>query len=198
VAAFERIFGATMFFGTDVLRPVAKVVHRARFNFLREARIWYNRDPNQRSQSGEFDNVIVLSDEFYREILAHRVPTDLEAVKVLAAAPAALDLFMWLAYRCYVAKGCESIPLFGDFGLAHQIGTVEYSRPRRFRAMLGQWLRTIRSLWPECPAEISRDGQSLIVDHSIAILPAEDKQGSGAMERVAGAAEPTIPRSGGR
>ena len=32
VAAFERTFGATIFFGTDSLTSNAKVVHRARFN----------------------------------------------------------------------------------------------------------------------------------------------------------------------
>ena len=48
VAAFERIFGATIFFGTDTMRATATVVHRARFNFLREAQIWYNRDPDRR------------------------------------------------------------------------------------------------------------------------------------------------------
>jgi hypothetical protein len=42
VGAFERIFGATIFFGTDSLRTKAKVVQRSRFNFLREAQIWYN------------------------------------------------------------------------------------------------------------------------------------------------------------
>jgi len=35
----------------------------------------------------------VPSDEFYQEVSAHPIPTDLEAVKVLAAAPAVLDLF---------------------------------------------------------------------------------------------------------
>ena len=45
--------------------------------------------------------MIVLSDEFYQEILAHPVPNDLEAVKLLAAAPAVLDLYMWLSYRCF-------------------------------------------------------------------------------------------------
>jgi hypothetical protein len=38
VAAFERIFGATMFFGTDALRGTAKVVQRSRFSFFQEAR----------------------------------------------------------------------------------------------------------------------------------------------------------------
>jgi hypothetical protein len=45
VAAFERIFGATIFFGTDSVRGGARVIHRCRFNFLREARIWTNETP---------------------------------------------------------------------------------------------------------------------------------------------------------
>jgi hypothetical protein len=160
VSAFERLFGATIFFGTDTLSGNPKLVWRARFNFLREAQIWHNRSPDQRVLPEEFGNVIVLSDEFYQETIAHPIPTDLEAVKVLAAAPAVLDLFMWLSYRCFRVRGRESIPIFGAFGLAHQIGSVEYSRPRRFRAMLEQWLGTIRTMWPECRARISSDGRS--------------------------------------
>lgn len=105
VAAFERIFGATIFFGTDALRGTAKVVQRSRFSFFQEAQIWYSRDTEQYPFSEQFENVIVLSDEFYREITAHPIPADLEAVKVLAASPAVLDLFMWLSYRCFLAKG---------------------------------------------------------------------------------------------
>jgi hypothetical protein len=178
VAAFERIFGATMFFGTDTVSGKAKVVQRARFNFLREAQIWYNRSPDQRVLCEDFENVIVLSDEFYQETIAHPVPTDLEAVKLLAGSPAVLDLFMWLSYRCYTARGQESIPIFGAFGLVHQIGTVEYSRPRRFRAMLEQWLRTIRAMWPECPARISPDGRNLLIEHGTAVLPEEVHAGA--------------------
>jgi hypothetical protein len=101
VAAFERIFGATIFFGTDSTRDRARVVHRARFNFLREAQIWYERDAAQNDCSERFENVVVLSDEFYAEVMAHPIPTDMEAVKVLASAPGVLDLFMWLVYRCF-------------------------------------------------------------------------------------------------
>ena len=114
---------------------------------MREAHIWYRREhPDQRTLSSEFENVNVLSDEFYQELTAHPVPNDLEAIKVLAASPAVLDLFMWLSYRCFTAKGTESIPLFGDFGLANQIGTTDYSRPRRFRAMVEQWLGASRGI----------------------------------------------------
>jgi hypothetical protein len=172
IGALERIFGATMFFGTDTAKPGAKVVHRSRFNFLREATIWYNRDENQPPLFEAFENVIVLSDEFYQEIVEHPIPTDLDAVRVLSSAPATLDLFMWLSFRCFSAKGEEYVPIFGPRGLAAQLGNVEYARPRRFREKLELWLRAIHGMWPECPARISADGSSLIVNRATAIVPA--------------------------
>jgi hypothetical protein len=52
VSAFERIFGATIFFGTDENKSAARVVNLARFNFLSEAQIWYNRAPLGRTAIG--------------------------------------------------------------------------------------------------------------------------------------------------
>ena len=52
VGAFERIFGATIFFGTDTMTGKAKMVQRSRFNFLQEALIWYDRNVEQRPLSG--------------------------------------------------------------------------------------------------------------------------------------------------
>jgi len=171
VAAFERVFGATIFFGTEQAKGTARVVNTCRFNFFQEAHIWYNRDSNTPFLSEGFENSIVLTDEFYAEVMAHPVPTDIEVVKTFASAPAVLDLFMWLAYRCFIAKAQEMIPIFGSFGLTAQLGSVEYSRPRRFRAMLEQWLVQVRVAWPECPAEISGDGLYLRVAPATAILP---------------------------
>jgi len=74
-------------------------MHQARFDFMREARIWYSRDPNQEVLPDGFENQIVLSDEFFREVTTHSIPTDLEAAKALSPYPAALDLYMWLSYR---------------------------------------------------------------------------------------------------
>jgi len=149
---------------------MAKVVQRSRFNFLREARIWYHPRIEDRIPD-EFANVIVLSDEFYQEISSHPIPTDLEVVKILASAPAALDLYVWLSYRCFTAKSEESVPIFGSFGLIRQIGSVEYSCARRFRAKLEQWLQTIRLIWPQCPARIASDGRHLLVGRAISVLP---------------------------
>jgi Plasmid encoded RepA protein len=170
VAAFERIFGATIFFATDNQLRKAHVVHIARFAFLREAQIWYNRDAGKIPWQ-QFENIVVLSEEFYKEVMAHPIPTDLEAVKVLSGAPAVLDLFMWLCYRCFASRREESIPLFGKYGLTAQLGSVEYSRPRRFRAMLEQWLGVVGAIWPECPAHITSDGQSIKISQGTPVLP---------------------------
>lgn len=169
IAAFQRVFGATIFFGTDTQTAKAAVAHQARFNFMREARIWYSRDPNQALLPGGFENMIVLSDEFYREVTTHSIPTDLEAAKALSSAPAALDLYMWLSYRCFTAKGQDRIPIFGDLGLVSQLGSIEYARPRRFRERLDRWLDLIRCLWPACPARISADGEYMVVQPALAL-----------------------------
>jgi hypothetical protein len=171
IAAFQRIFGATISFGTDSDRPMSSVVHEARFSFMSEARIWYSKDPGQLALPGDCQNLIVLTEEFSDEITKHAIPTDLDAARPLSSSPAVLDLFTWLSYRCYVAKGEERIPFFGEFGLANQLGCTVYSRRRRFRERLEQWLKLVRALWPECPAHITSDGNYLAIKRANA-LPA--------------------------
>jgi hypothetical protein len=40
----------------------------------------------------------------------------------------------WTTKRsCFLAKGEERVPLFGDWGLVCQFGNVSYTRPRKFR-----------------------------------------------------------------
>jgi hypothetical protein len=173
VAAFQRIFGATIFFGTDTQREKAAVVHSARFSFMSEARIWYSRNAEQETLPCGFENEIVLSSEFFREILEHPIPTDMEAAKALSCSPAALDLFTWLSYRCFIAKGRERVPLFGNTGLVNQLGSAEYNRPRKFRERLENWLDLVRTLWPDCPARIDADGTGLWVDRANAVLAQE-------------------------
>jgi len=126
---------------------------------------------DQPLRSSDCHNVIVLSEEFYREISSHPIPTDLEAAKALSSSPAALDLFTWLSYRCFTARGRERVPLFGEFGLVSQLGSADYARPRKFRKKLDGWLKLVRAMWPDCPAHIDQDGIALVVDRSLGVLP---------------------------
>ena len=76
---------------------------------------------------------------------------------------------MWLSYRCFSARSEERIPLSGGLDLAAQLGNAEYARPRKFREKLQDWLRVVKSMWPECPARLSADGQRLIVQPAAAL-----------------------------
>jgi hypothetical protein len=87
-------------------------------------------------------------------------------VAALAHSPGVLDFYLWLVWRSWAVNGGPAfVPLFTASGLSCQLGTREYP-PRRFRQLIGQWLRKVKALWPECPADISQDGQCLIVTSS--------------------------------
>lgn len=170
IAAFERVFGATIFFGTEDQAHPTAVFQQARFNFMSEANLWFWKNNDQQALPEIGDNVVLLSPEFYREITTHPIPTDLQAARALSGSPAALDLYNWLSYRCHTARREESVPLFGPFGLTAQLGMAEYCRPRKFRERLESWLHLVRLMWPECPARLSLDGRALIVGPGNAIM----------------------------
>jgi len=66
VAAFERIFGARMFFGTDSVSAKAKVVQCRRFKSPVRGPDLVQPPVGATFIGRGFENVIVLSDEFYR------------------------------------------------------------------------------------------------------------------------------------
>jgi hypothetical protein len=58
---------------------------------------------------------------------------------------------------------------FWNFGLASQLGSADYKRPRKFRERPERWLRPVRLLWPDCPAQISGDGGYLLIQPAVAL-----------------------------
>lgn len=60
---------------------------------------------NWRTKNGRY---IVLSREFFNEIMSHPIPTDMKAAKALSCSPVALDLLMWLSYRSVTNKQLHS------------------------------------------------------------------------------------------
>jgi hypothetical protein len=126
----------------------------------------------------------VPSDEFFAKIMAHPIPTDLEAVKLLAPAPAAMDLFIWLSYRRDTATGRESIPLFGPgkWSLAHQISTVDSYPP----AGANSWSRD--PAWRECGTRRTRFDQAPAVTAGLVDAPMGGKRLSDQSERTTSSA----------
>lgn len=163
VEGFQRIFAATIFFGTSDEPGGKLLLDWARFHFFDRLHLWFHHDEPARTPPSSADNLIVLSEAFYDEIDQHRIPVEREVVALLAYAPGVLDLYVWLVWKTWSLKDhCVRIPLFGVGGLSEQLGTEEYSANRFFRRKIHHWLR-VQTLWPECPASISQDGWNLIL-----------------------------------
>ena len=109
-------------------------------------------------------NVVTLSKPFYDEISQHRIPVESEVLVVLANAPGVLDFYVWLARKSFTLRGHTArIPLLGPCGLAAQLGNAPYAVQRTFRLTVQRWLRIVRALWPECPADLASGGNCLTV-----------------------------------
>lgn len=186
IAGFKRIFSATIIFGArEEIRQQQQALQfddprreshggafvKRRFHFVDEARLWYDRQNVANRRFSE--NTITLNKVFFDEIIAHPIPTDLEAVRALASSPGALDLYMWLSYRCFNVRGEDepAVPLFGPQGLVRQLGSDEYARERDFQRQLELWLHRVRGLWPQCPARLSAKGDYMLLRHAVANHP---------------------------
>lgn len=170
VDGFKRIFGATIFFGTNEKHGPVSMYEGARFHFFDKMKVWYTKQLDQQQLPTEdFQNQILLSENFWNELKQHPIPINLEAVKILANAPAELDFYTWLVWRSWTAKKETHIPLSGDSGLLRQLGISEKTVAREFRRQIKRWLTHIKALdiWPECPAVL--EGDTLIIQHSKAI-----------------------------
>ena len=168
VGGFQRIFAATIFFGTDEKPNGARLIDLSRFHFFDRMRLWFNSSSTAPDASPEIhENVITLSEAFHQEIDQHRIPVEREAISCFAHAPGTLDFYIWLVWRSWGLNGTQArIPLFGPSGLAQQLGASAYSADRFFRRKLHHWLRQVKVIWPDCPAAMSTDGHDLLVSSS--------------------------------
>lgn len=164
---FQQIFAATIFFGTNDQTSGSLVVDWARFHLFDPVHLWFHKSDSKPVALATSENSVILSKSFYEEIDKHPIPVEREVVAMLANAPGVLDLYLWLVWKTWSINGRGlRIPLFTTGGLADQLGTREYCADRFFRRKLSHWLSEIKALWPDCPAEISKDGQILVVNSS--------------------------------
>jgi hypothetical protein len=126
--------------GRDCLSPLSCA--GVGYTIAHKHELWWS--PHDPEQQPLWNSVVVLSSEFYDELVAHAVPIDLRALKALKGSPLALDIYSWLTYRMsYLRKPC----LIPWEALETQFG-ADYGRLRDFkRKFLGR-LADILSVYP--------------------------------------------------
>jgi hypothetical protein len=172
VEGFKRLFGSTIFFGTEEQSLSSPLIDWSRFHFFDGMRLWFSTPVSEPAIPVLHENCITVSEAFYREIDAHRIPVEREVVAALAHAPGVLDFYIWLVWKSWAMHGAPArIRLVGPGGLKDQLGVADYPLERTFRLTLRRWLRQVRALWPECPARLSEDRSSLLFASSRAAGP---------------------------
>ena len=185
VEGFKRVFGATIFFGTGEEPAANRMIDFARFHFFDSIHLRFSGAGGQNSLTPDEGNVVTLSKPFDDEISQHRIPVEREVLAVLANAPGVLDFYVWLAWKSFTLRGHTArIPLLGPSGLAGQLGNAPYAVERTFRLTVHRWLRTVRALWPQCPANLTSNGNCLTVDPSYQTCEVRPTQGGKTCQRT--------------
>ena len=125
--------------------------------------LWWS--PRDLDQQPLWNSVVVLSTEFYDELVAHAVPIDLRALKALKGSPLALDIYSWLTYRMsYLRKPC----LIPWEALQTQFG-ADYGRQRDFKRKFLSHLADVLHVYPA--ARLSEQPAGLLLRPSPTHLP---------------------------
>jgi Plasmid encoded RepA protein len=166
---FERVFGATYFMRDEGDGPRAFLGDS--YRLIRRISLWFEQG-NVQNLQWAWQNQIELTSEFADDLRRGSVPIDFDTIRSLKESPAALDLYIWQAWRSYrlaLAKQKEAwISVFGPGGLLQQLGTVTLSK-RKMKQLLRGWQEEVRQAWRECPNRLSADAEYFIVRPAFAV-----------------------------
>ncbi|MBZ8178188.1 RepW [Corynebacterium sp. 3HC-13] len=116
--------------------------------------LWYHHNPEQGCLD---ESYIILSEEFFQEIIAHPIPIDLGILKSLSK-PRSMDVYIWATARKYVLK----YPLSLTWAQVQRQFAPETphtaegrkSFKQKFRATIAE----VQALWPEMGLEVTSEG----------------------------------------
>lgn len=153
---FLRIFYSTFYYGS---KTGASRVRMFRVHFFDEIDLWFTRDLESGTlPSGDFrNNRVVLSEQFANDLERHHPPIELSAVAAWSDKPAQLYFYLWLVFRCYLARGASEISLMGPGSVYEQCGVEGYQAkrgPLDFRKKVKHWLAGVKTAWPQCPVKL--------------------------------------------
>lgn len=152
----ERFFRATISYEFEDGDAVSGEDGWADIQIGSKSVVWWDfKNPDQEAI---FESWVELNYDFYESITQSPVPVDLRALRVLKNSALALDLYVWAAYKTYLAnrRGNEGKPvtwrqLHGQFG-------ADYGRIDNFQQKARAALEMIQAVYPGLNIEFVRGG----------------------------------------
>ena len=108
---------------------------------------WNERKPEERAL---WQSKIVLSENFFQEIISHPVPLDMNTLKALTRSALGLDLYVWLNYRVFGLDRPFRLTwpqIYRQFG-ANPANATDKNIVNDFRAKALRELKKIKIAWP--------------------------------------------------
>jgi len=119
----------------------------AHIKLIKKASLWWH--PKIPEQSGIYESKLLLTEEFYKEVIDHPVPIDMRALKALKRSPMALDIYCWLTYRMSTLANRLLIPWEA---LQMQFG-ADYQKTKQgkynFKMAFIKHLKSVLVLYPD-------------------------------------------------
>lgn len=145
---FRRLFTASIDFtwntGEETLDKRALLAHTIQ--------LWW--DTKYPEQTNLFNSFVVLTDQFYNEIMSYPVPVDMGMITAIKQSPLALDLYTWLTHRVlYLDKATR----ISWTSLAGQVGS-DYADLDNFVRSTKEALAKIYACWPELKIDEVKGG----------------------------------------
>ena len=110
--------------------------------------LWWNeRKPDQ---SSLWDSKIRLGEDFFKEIINHPVPIDMNTLTALKRCSLGLDLYLWLTYRTFSLRAPQQLTwrqLYRQFG-ADPTKSSDKETIKFFRRQALRELKKIKLAWP--------------------------------------------------
>ena len=151
-----------------------QVEHSQRLPITRSDTIfWHKKSADVQSL---WNSELELTEEFFKEIIAHPVPLDLRVFHALSKSPLAMDIYTWLTYRMFVlvATG-QRLARVPWVGLKAQLGTSIADTPeglRLFKSRFKQRLREVLLFYPDAQGHVRDAGSYLQLTPCKLHLPA--------------------------
>lgn len=104
-----------------------------------------------------WDDHVVLDETFWRALREHPVPLQEAAIRQLAHRSLALDVYIWLAWRCHQLKVATHISWLA---LNTQFNTTG-RQLKHFKPLFADALRAATAAYPDCHLDVEDEGVTL-------------------------------------
>ena len=114
-------------------------------------------DPNAPEQIDLFKSKILLSENFYNEIIKAPIPVDIRAINALKDSSLALDIYCWLTYRMSYVKNSVIIS-FDNLQVQFGAGYAETPHGKyEFKRKFLMQLKKVMVIYPRASVMINQD-----------------------------------------